>query len=600
MLRGRFGSCAKSVVSFSILSVLALFLSSCGKQDDAGVYRILIYWQPPWYDKSLIWSTGTGFLISDNGLVATNRHVIQVEDVDGKPVGRADKVGQIVIAYLSESDGKPKFMNAEVALEDDGTYGDLALLRPAGTPPGTPATLASYEPPVKSEVRAIGFPGAADVYSDSRVKENAIAKAKAAIAAGQIKEKDAPLFVLIQSFEERNNSFNNDSSLYKPTETSGAVSRFTLYGDIPVVQHQAPVNPGNSGGPLFDSCGAVIGVNTFLPKESQGIFMSIGSGRLITKIKELGGDPRVASHRCYFAGTDQIMPFAIGGSALLLSAAALLFAFRRTPTVQRGYTMLTGRRPVAPTVYRPPPAAAVMPGASRLAPVGGGALRLVPESGGNPLTIPLDLLGRGVVLGREASTSDMVIDDKTVSKRHARLSLDAGGKVSMEDLGSSNGTWKATSKVERGSFASGESRPLRQRRVSRRASRSDWRGRTIMEKGTEASGRSRRPREQRKAWARHSPFRHGRAPAAGADPDPALGQQRDVLDHRPQGRQRRFRDRQQPHLEQPRAGALYTRQGARDLRSRLLQRHQGRRQTHWARTTCRSKTRASSRLATST
>src|SRR5262249_15601811 len=31
----------------------------------------------------------------------------------------------------------------------------------------------------------------------------------------------------------------------------------------PVIQHNASINKGNSGGPLFDNCGIVVGVNTF-------------------------------------------------------------------------------------------------------------------------------------------------------------------------------------------------------------------------------------------------------------------------------------------------------------------------------------------------
>ena len=44
-------------------------------------------------------------------------------------------------------------------------------------------------------------------------------------------------------------------------------------------------------------------------------------------------------------------------------------------------------------------------------------------------------------LGRGAG-SDLRFEDDTVSRRHARLAVDAEGHWTLEDLGSSNGTWR--------------------------------------------------------------------------------------------------------------------------------------------------------------
>ena len=50
------------------------------------------------------------------------------------------------------------------------------------------------------------------------------------------------------------------------TITSGVVSRFTTssrFGNTRLIQHDARINHGNSGGPLLDKRGEVVGINTY-------------------------------------------------------------------------------------------------------------------------------------------------------------------------------------------------------------------------------------------------------------------------------------------------------------------------------------------------
>jgi S1-C subfamily serine protease len=59
------------------------------------------------------------------------------------------------------------------------------------------------------------------------------------------------------------------------TVTAGIVSGYRDYRNAVLIQTDAPINPGNSGGPLVDTKGRVLGVNTMIAKDTQGIGFAI-------------------------------------------------------------------------------------------------------------------------------------------------------------------------------------------------------------------------------------------------------------------------------------------------------------------------------------
>jgi S1-C subfamily serine protease len=60
-----------------------------------------------------------------------------------------------------------------------------------------------------------------------------------------------------------------------------------------IIQHTAPLNPGNSGGPLVDSRGRVVGINTAIIAMAQGIGFAIPSATAQTVIPQLLAKGRV-------------------------------------------------------------------------------------------------------------------------------------------------------------------------------------------------------------------------------------------------------------------------------------------------------------------
>ena len=73
---------------------------------------------------------------------------------------------------------------------------------------------------------------------------------------------------------------------FQSTVTTGVVSsngRTWYNSGRPIeniIQHTAPLNPGNSGGPLVDSIGRVVGINTAIIFGAQGICFSIPSSTI--------------------------------------------------------------------------------------------------------------------------------------------------------------------------------------------------------------------------------------------------------------------------------------------------------------------------------
>jgi S1-C subfamily serine protease len=96
---------------------------------------------------------------------------------------------------------------------------------------------------------------------------------------------------------------------YQATVTAGIVSALgrtlrTASGRLieSVIQTDAPLNPGNSGGPLADTAGRVVGINTAVAGGAQGICFAIGSDTAVQVTYQLMRHGRVRRSRLQLAG----------------------------------------------------------------------------------------------------------------------------------------------------------------------------------------------------------------------------------------------------------------------------------------------------------
>ncbi|MBX9863863.1 MAG: trypsin-like peptidase domain-containing protein [Hyphomicrobium sp.] len=370
-------------------------------------------------------SIGTGWIVHGRRIVVTNNHVVEG--------GASFHLAMLV-------DGKPKVIDAKLLRRSPDK--DLAVLEAVSDLPGEALPLAGYETKATTRVIAIGFPGTADValFADKSTGE------MKAVRFGP-----------------------QDEDFYRPTWTEGVASRNLSYFrsiDGPALQHSAAINQGNSGGPLIDSCGRVLGVNTIRAVENdpQGVFYAIHPKEITRFLEVASFSPKVISSTCNITPTQSnAFVFPMFFASLALAAASLFIAYRKqVPAVVRPVTAVANRvsRVVADAGFGDR-AAQDRAKRERLAPPPARrakALTLVPGAPGPEFVIDREKLSSGqpLIVGRSRS-SDVVLTHESVSRRHARLWLDKSNALWVEDLGSSAGTFIGAERITKAIVPPGKS-----------------------------------------------------------------------------------------------------------------------------------------------
>lgn len=452
-----------NVLKLLMLPALALVLTSCDESSsgfdinrvDQSVVRIELALRKNTDGKLRRWGHGTGFVIAD-GIVVTNDHVAVARTQP--PEGYTPTLLVPDGGFTAKNLRKATIIWKSKAL-------DLAILRVPGLsrPPLTISEIGPGSGPKKgSSVIAIGFPGAAD----------RAMRGKAMLVS---------------------------------TTTRGVVGKVALAqgpgGKLRnVIQHSAQINPGNSGGPLFNECHHVVGVNTFVArsifkivKNNRGQQAAVGaavvghfysphSQNLITALRTVpalkGISFKTATVNCKVSvgGIPIFVYILIAVFAILAMSAMGIAIFKKGGTrevikVVESYSQWVRRKgpgtggqaggasagAAAGDATRKPGAATVAPAVTRATgPTEEGAKGWVLsgfDSEGNVvrLSIAEDELASsdGVVIGRSKSQASKILTDGSVSRQHARVTLE-GGVLTLSDLGSAYGTTVDGTKLEEG------------------------------------------------------------------------------------------------------------------------------------------------------
>ncbi|GAA0533486.1 trypsin-like peptidase domain-containing protein [Rhizomicrobium palustre] len=388
-------------------------------------------------------------MINANGVVITNRHVIADALIPSRAHIFVNPDGQLM-NVVEDTWLHP---NAEVVWTSESL--DLAIIQTNGLHNVAPVVISTALPNPGDEVLAIGYPGDAE-----------------------------------------RNDFKGYDIKSVATVTNGAFSRQILStwdtGSRPlqIIQHSATLSPGDSGGPLLDSCRRVIGVNTQRNVSNQ-VLVRDGNGNLsqatsasphinyasaiselleILKQREVpvtsisaepcrngvvqsaakvpaapvqASAPAVAAELVKSSGGSSSNLLMIAGGVVVLLACGAFIALQRSRSSGAPQIVVTpapaAPEPVSGSMHaktRAIRAATIALGSTEGIPV----VELVGSDDQVAIRIlPGDLALGPVVIGREPPQEKFALSESSVSRQHFSLEF-LDGKLFVSDENSLNGT----------------------------------------------------------------------------------------------------------------------------------------------------------------
>jgi pSer/pThr/pTyr-binding forkhead associated (FHA) protein/S1-C subfamily serine protease len=232
---------------------------------------------------------GSGYVVSEDNHLVTLDHVLNPQSHD------SELVDTTFLTFLL-LDLKPhlRLVPVRVLWSDAGT--DLAVARVDGldAAPLVLADPASVAP--TQQVYSIGFPGASDQLAAGRGLGDPEGYLQPKLAEGTI----------------------------KGTYRSGLGTK--------VWEHHAPISGGNSGGPLVNACGEVVGTNFAGHVEVQNALLAVALEELIPELDRLGVAFQQSNTACRVAagGLNMFRPSAlITLAGLFLLGSGLFWLYQR-------------------------------------------------------------------------------------------------------------------------------------------------------------------------------------------------------------------------------------------------------------------------------
>jgi hypothetical protein len=373
-------------------------------------------------------AAGSGFVIHKKGYVVTNHHVV-------------DGAEKIAVAYIR---GSTVFMKeASLVVSEPGK--DLAILKCEPLPNTLPITLMARETKSGQAVMALGFPGILDEMI--------------AVGGDSLRKTGRP--------DEFTVSLE-DAASFEPVAFPGNVGKEMpidsgFGGSFKAIAHSAKISEGNSGGPLIDRSGRVVGINVAGVGTKSGVdyAFAIHASELIALARANSIPFDVTSSKASSGGDLSTLHILLYIALAAIAALMFLMVLRkpRMVMVDSMSRLVHSRRstPQAPAAHRPQPAVNAPPHAAHAAPPI--PARAPAPAAAKPRGV-MHLRGRDLegtsyhlafgeddfraangklVIGRSPDLSQLHLPHDSVSRQHTTLLL-SGGMIHVEDRNSGNGT----------------------------------------------------------------------------------------------------------------------------------------------------------------
>lgn len=431
-MKGNVRAMVLAVVAAMALAMPGVAAGSSNRVSEAANGVVQVYAETQRSDGSVYSGIGSAFGVGKVGeetdIFITNRHVVTVENEDGS-LTQAQRVylmlgndSLTITQRAVELDGKLYLADDLPAMYDANTNRmvecdvrycseeyDFAILQALEPVEGrTALQLADGAETMSAsqQVYALGFPAISDDVSTATGWE----------FSGNYyphRGEQLPIYTYSQTY---------NAKVSDVTVTTGVISRFTTMAsenDVAVIQHDATIHSGNSGGPLVNEDGQVVGINTYSAQDTESLNYAI----YIDYVRQALEEQDIP----YNGRASGIFPVILVVLAIVLLAAAAVVVV----------LVVRGRKDKA---IPPSQAEADIPTPPQPAIAGDTGYRVQGETGvfaGRRFAVTGTMR-----MGRDPRLNQLVFPEYVngISRVHGELTV-VNGQLYLKDLGSSYGTY---------------------------------------------------------------------------------------------------------------------------------------------------------------